>query len=300
MTRTARALIGCVAALSGGAVALAFGLAALPHAAAATADASPGANTIRIEDGRLSVRLSDIPLATVLERIGREAGIEVRIVGDLGAARPEQFDELRLDEGIRRLVGDAHSLVILFAPGPSGSRTSVPRAIQVRSAAGGSAVAIAYKPNLRDAAALGDTPEDGPPRILEIRKLAGRADAAAVQRVAGYLADDPDAEVRRMSAGALASMRGEEAAAALEHALDDQDPAVRRQALRSLRMLRSEEAVAVLGRVAREDADPDVRRTAILLLGSLESLDVDPTLEAASSDPAAEVRAAAARVRDRR
>jgi hypothetical protein len=66
------------------------------------------AQTMRVEvvDGALSVELAEVPLDLVLKSIGDQAGVRISVRGDLGDAQPQAFENLPLDEGVRRLVGD--------------------------------------------------------------------------------------------------------------------------------------------------------------------------------------------------
>ncbi|HET6469156.1 MAG TPA: HEAT repeat domain-containing protein [Geminicoccaceae bacterium] len=260
-------------------IVLALGMAFAGHARAAPAGPDLGPPTLRVEAGRLSGQVEAVPLAQVLRAIGSEAGIEVRIVGELGLALPQRLDDLPVEDGIRRLVGSSNGLVMLFSPDPPRLR-----AIRVYGTLG--AATSLSRPDPPDEvppdAALAEDPAAA---MAAIRELAARRDDDAARRLATYLAEAPDPELRRVTAGALAAVGGDAAAAALEDALGDEDRSVRLQALRSLRMLRGEEAAAPLARIAREDEDPEVRRTALLLLNGLESLVARAALEAAGQPP---------------
>lgn len=78
---------------------------------------------VAIEEGLLSVRLENVPLAEVLHEIGKEAGIRVIISGELGTVRPQSFRGLSLEAGIARLVGD-NGLVMIRAASDDATRTA--------------------------------------------------------------------------------------------------------------------------------------------------------------------------------
>jgi hypothetical protein len=59
-----------------------------------------------------------VPLRGLIEAIGREAGIEVALSGDLGLVPPTSIQGSPLDQAIRQLAGD-HSLLMIYAPGAS-------------------------------------------------------------------------------------------------------------------------------------------------------------------------------------
>jgi HEAT repeat protein/beta-lactamase regulating signal transducer with metallopeptidase domain len=105
--------------------------------------------------------------------------------------------------------------------------------------------------------------------------------------------DDPDAEVRRTAAHALARLRDRRALPGLTAALKDESPDVRRAAAGALGDLRDQQAVdGLIG--ALKDPEPDVRRAAASALGDLRDPRAVEPLIAALGDEAADVRRAAA------
>ena len=93
-----------------------------PVAVAAAAGKSPRGLEVRVEDGRLSVRLDAAPLETVLRMIAEQAGVVIKADGDLGEVRPQSFTEIPLIQGIRWLAGDRLLVMVYGKDRGSGSR----------------------------------------------------------------------------------------------------------------------------------------------------------------------------------
>jgi hypothetical protein len=92
--------------------------------------------TVRVEVVRqaVSVEVGDAALEEVLREVGRHAGFEVETRGDLGRARPQAFQGVPIDEGIRRLVGDNRvNLIMRYEVDQAGDR----RLVEVDAGAAG-------------------------------------------------------------------------------------------------------------------------------------------------------------------
>jgi hypothetical protein len=110
-----------------------------------TAQRARGGNQamlIHFDRGRLTVKLREAPIKTVLEEIGRRAGIEIAFPGSLTENISMEFDNLPLEEGLRRLLkgknsaftylaGDAQQpaklALVLVLPKPGEGGIAVPR-----------------------------------------------------------------------------------------------------------------------------------------------------------------------------
>lgn len=73
---------------------------------AAEKGTAPEALRVEVVGQALSATVEDAPLREVLRQVGRQAGLDVGTRGDLGLARPQAFEAVPLEEGIRRLIGD--------------------------------------------------------------------------------------------------------------------------------------------------------------------------------------------------
>ena len=105
-------------------------------AASAQQEAVPVEIDVTVEDGVLSVHVRDARLEDVLRVIAERADLRLRLAGDLGRPITAWFT-LRLEEGLRQLVGDTSIITISWrrrsgssAPTRFGSRRPVGTAFQ--------------------------------------------------------------------------------------------------------------------------------------------------------------------------
>ena len=87
---------------------------------------TPEALRIDVVGQTLSAEIGDAGLGEVLREVGRQAGFGVEIYGDLGQVRPQKFQGVPLEEGIRRLVGDNRvNLMMRYEVDEAGERQLV-------------------------------------------------------------------------------------------------------------------------------------------------------------------------------
>jgi hypothetical protein len=293
---------------------LALGYAGAPAIHAEEAPAAAPELAVTVAGGRLSVRLDEAPLEAVLEAIAAQAGVAITIRGDPGLVSAQQFADLPLDAGIRRLAGE-RGLLMVFADADDRGQPGRLREVRVY---GEPPPDDRARPRTRTLGRVASAPNPpasepapAPPgyeelaktskgeRLTALRGLARLADAAALEVLGAVLLRDPDATVRRIAATALGNIGGEAVVPALEAALADPDVEVRIQAMRGLHAIDPEAAAASLGELALGDADPGLRRQAVHLLATLRSAEARATIELAASDPDDSVREAAEKARTR-
>jgi hypothetical protein len=314
--------LGAAAPASPGAAALVaaaigLGCLSLPYG---HADAeSPPDLAVTVGDGRMSVRVGEARLEAVLEAIAAQTDVRITIQGDPGTVGPQEFADLPLDAGIRRLTGERR-LMMIFQPSDDPGEPGRLQEVWVYGDAPPNDLAgprIALTRTLGMVSKDPPTPTEKQPaptpptyqelatkgkaeRLAAIRALARQQDDAAIEVLGALLAHDPDPTVRRIAATALGNIGGEAAAAALEPALTEPDVEVRIQAMRGLHVIKGEAAAAALGELALHDADPALRRQAVHLLATLRSAEARSTVELAASDPDDSVREAAEEALTRR
>ena len=292
----------------------AVGLGCVAAVTVAADEASKPAMLVRVDDGLLSVQLDEAPLEAVLEAIAAQTEVVITLRGDLGAVRPQAFSDVPLGEGIRRLVDEHASLMIYEQPTARGAAGRL-RELRVHGQVVSDEATPGDRARSQRVRTLRQAPNHPPPaplptyqelalkakgeRLGAIRKLARREDEAALEVLGALVAQDPDATVRRIAATALSNLGGEDAAAALEVGLGDQDADVRIQAMRGLQAIEREDGAERLGALALGDDNPEIRRQAVHLLGTLRSAEAWSTIESATSDPDDAVRAAAGKLLDR-
>jgi HEAT repeats len=289
---------------------LAFGHAGVQALPAEEAPAAAADLAVTVADGRLSVRVGAAPLDAVLEAIAVQIDVAITVRGDLGTVQPQEFADLPLDAGIRRLAGE-RGLLMLFAPADQRGMPGQLREIRVygdlRSDDGARARPLnrPLGPLARELTRSASERTPASPgyeelakqtkgeRLMAIRGLARLRDAAAIEALGALATHDPEGTVRRIAATALGNIGGEAVVGALEAALADAEVEVRIQAMRGLHAIDPEAAAEPLGELALGDADPGLRCQAVHLLATLRSEEARATVELAASDPDDTVREAA-------
>ncbi len=234
-------------------------------AAAAQQEANPVEIDVTVEDGVLAVHVRDAPLEDVLRAIAERTGLRMRLAGDLGRPTTAWFT-LRLEEGLRQLVGD-NSLIMIYEPARGQAGQLMLTAIRVSGSPDGQVVTIerAVKENSLDRFYDGLDRFDRKSKLRAVRELHGLDDEAAIEDLAIVLAQESDSKVRRLAAFGLGDAGDEKALAALIPALSDKDRSVRFQAIHGLAKIGGEEAAEALA-TALSDHDPAVRLQTVLAL----------------------------------
>ena len=245
-----------------------------------------------------------MPLADVLQTIGEQSGVDIKMSGELGDVRPQQFSDIPLALGIRRLVG-SNSLVMIHS-----SQDGPPRLVAVRVYAAsppveGEAVEREQRGGRRESAVQRQAAEqrlsgrtaaaerERTALLQRVRELARAQDPQGVPELAEVLTGEADASTRRLAVNALANIGGEEATAALRTAVDDPDPTISVQALRSLQSVMGEQMTSVLAEVVETHPDPTLRRTAVEIAARLQGDEARAVIERALEDSDEAVRSAA-------
>jgi hypothetical protein len=222
--------------------------------------------TVTVRQGLLTVDVRDARLADVLHLIGERAGLQVSIDDAVGDLITAVFNDVPLDQGIRRLVR-GNSLVLLYVS-PKGSEGT---------------------PQLTEVRVYGAAPPgDHTPGRAELR-ADGEAAAKPMTPVR-----DPDPRVRAEAVAGLKEIGGEHAAWGLTAALRDDDPSVRLEAVRALSAVGGATARKALATELRKDPDPQVRLEAARTLAPFAGQEeVRRALNGAKSDQDGSMREAA-------
>ena len=229
---------------------------------------------VKVEQGRLTLSVRDAPLAEVLQAIGEQAGIDIKIRGDLTARITNSFTDIPLEEGIRQLLR-GQSFALSYGPSTSDAKRS--SLIEI---------SVIARSRVEPAGTVGkvSTPSEARDKLQRIRALARRKDAEAIGELSSLAASDPSPSVRRQAVSALGGLRTQEALAPLTRALADQSSSVRIQALRGIKNLKGTEAIKDLRVTVANDPDPTVRRQAVRLLSEIQSPEVPGLLKGAVAD----------------
>ena len=220
-----------------------------------------GAFVVKVDGERLTVRLEGIPLQMALKAIERESGVALALLAPLTEEVTIAFDNLSLEQGLRRLLGNRSYILFYAAAGPG-----QPAALRQ----------VKVLPKGREGVRTEDKREQ--PRVIQSRQ-------------AGL--GDPDPERRMEAVMALAADEepGKSLDLLIEVLKQDGDSNVREAALHALESL---DAIPLdpLFAVAVQDKSPSIRMRALALLGEQGAGDprVKAALQrAATSDPDREV-----------
>lgn len=243
-------------------VGLLISLAGGPDPARAADEPKPeGAFVVKVDRERLTVRLQGIPLHAALKAIERESGVALALLAPLREEITIAFDDLPLEQGLRRLLGNRNYILFYAAAGPG-----QPAALRQ----------VKVLPRGREGVRAGDHREQ--PRVMPSWQ-------------AGL--GDPDPEKRMEAVMALAA--GEEPGKSLDLLIEvlkqDKNNDVREAALHALESLDPIPLEPLLA-VALQDKSPSIRMQALALLGERGAGDprVKAALQrAATSDPDREV-----------
>ena len=180
---------------------------------------------VTVADGRLSVRVDEAPLEAVLEAIAAQTEVRITIRGDPGMVGPQEFADLPLDAGIRRLAGERRLMMFFHRPEDRGAPGRL-REVRVYGDPPSEDLARSWRALTRTFGRLTKEPPPraaAPPppsyeelasknkgeRLAAIRGLARLQDAVAIEVLGALAAQDPDATVRRIAATALGNIGGE-------------------------------------------------------------------------------------------
>jgi hypothetical protein len=271
-------------------------LAATPADAAPAPVTSPAADepstaaahpAVRIERGRISVDVGEVPVAAILATVARDLRAEVLIRGDLGVTKAQTFTDLPLLDGLERLVQPNH-LLIEFEP-PRGGLS--PRILRIRvfglgaandpslepetlAAAGGSA-AVARTPAVgpRFDGNLGWSYEDEsrlPPLAQRVRRISGIyavSGERGMDALRLVVEADPDAAARAAAVRSAAAFPYQDALPLLQQAINDASIDVRLAAVSAINPDPTDPPMFLVDTIVNEEEDQRVRLTALERLG---------------------------------
>jgi hypothetical protein len=265
---------------------------------------------VRIDRGRITADVGQVPIADILSRVGRDTGAAVLIRGDLGTTRPQSFANAPLLDGLERLVAPNH-LVLEFGPVRGGGDVE-PRLLRIRVFGMGTATDPNPEPlAIATHGKAGGLPEvarltptfDGrlgwdyadaarlPPLAQRVRRIggiyavSGEAGLAALRMV---LEADPDATARSAAVRAAGAFPYEAVMPLLQQALTDESPDVRLATVAAINPDPDQPPTFLIDVISDSAEDERVRLSALEHLGRFRLDDqVQDLLQeiAASDDP---------------
>lgn len=259
----------------------------------AAAESSAFTDHVDVRDGRLTVRVRDMPLATLLQVIARKSAFRVVTALSMRDLVSADFRDVPLEEGLRRLLKHQNLILVFERAAPTGqaSASDLPARL----------AAVLAWPKGERRPLEGDDLQAG----VSGEADAGRDGTPDMHRLVKEALQATEPDDRQEAVTALGHSGLAEAAGPLMAALQDADAAVRNEAVEALKRLLSSSGPEafprddIVGMAARE-RNPEARIAALEVLQQIvqewEDTSAQAQLERSSRDPDPRVRAAAARL----
>jgi hypothetical protein len=246
---------------------------------------------IRVQEGSVSLKVTEAPLEDVLREIASQSRIRLVLQGSREEKISAEFQSVPLEEALRRLIKEnfllmyfpdgqlAEVVVLRFGTSvPWGSSLSLPvqepaqRALQRENGSLHHLVEELHKGNQEE-------------RWRAILALGELKDESAMELVIWTLKGDNDPAVREAAIWVLEKLGGARAVNALTEAVSrDSDGFVRQTAVAALAKIDGSKAVEPLTKALWSDRDPFVRHEALLNLVAVGGEHVRDAIVRASKD----------------
>jgi len=230
---------------------------------------------VSVENGLLSLDVSNAPLFEVLLAIGSAADVTVHIRGELDRQVTIALSSVPLEDGIRRLLR-TYSFALSYS---SVNETTQDRLTQI------SVIGVrtgSYRQTKNHVSVSGYTRRY---TRQNIHSLARRGDPSALSQLGIILLQDNDPLIRKQAAAALGWTGQERAVEPLRAALADPSLSVRTRAVRSLKRILGTRSVQDLREVLRNEKDPKLRRETAKMLATIPTKEARLVLQHATVDP---------------
>ncbi|MBN1545036.1 MAG: HEAT repeat domain-containing protein [Syntrophaceae bacterium] len=236
---------------------------------------------VDLQKGTLSVQINNMPPVNILKIIGDEVGFRLMMIGSGESRITQDFSNVPLSEGIRRLVGNrsvAMMYQIVDAPDDRKELQKI-KEVWVFDSAGAA-----------DDGPVSDTQEEDPE--IDVSAESSRTaspndpgrtdplqpDADGMKAAETYPPFDKESDVgywtdrlvnstdrsrREQAVTELERIGSDEAVAAIAIAFSDKDVTLRRHAVESLGRIDNVKMVHLLGQALLGDKDPSVRLSAV-------------------------------------
>jgi hypothetical protein len=257
-------------------VGLLISLAGGPDPARAADEPKPeGAFVVKVDRERLTVRLQGVPLHAALKAIERESGVALALLGPLREEITIAFDDLPLEQGLRRLLGNRSYILFYAAAGPG--QPAALRQVKVlpKGREGVRAEGPSEQPGVMQSRQAGLGGPDPEKRMEAVMALAaGEEPGKSLDLLIEVLRQDKDNDVREAALHALESLDPVPLEPLLAVAVQDKSPSIRMQALALLgeRGPSDPRVKTALQRAATSDPDREVTELASSLLDGFDGL----------------------------
>jgi HEAT repeat protein len=257
---------------------------------------------VEVDQGLLTLRAREAPLADVLAAIAERAGFEMSVHGAADTPVTADLSAVPLQQGLQQLLGSGSVVFRYDRPRGHPARRLVEVRAHLSAAAAHQrerAAVPAADINAEAAGRVGSGHEDHPAisiydpledRLAFARTQARLGRTKSAEDVMTLLLEDEHANVRGLAAAALGRVGGAEAGEALVEALSDHDWRVRQRAVRALGQAWGYRAVAPLAELLTEERARTVRRAAAYTLSRIEGEPAREALATLQDDPDPRVR----------
>jgi len=200
---------------------------------------------IRVEDGRLTVKLRDIPLEKVLMEIAGQTGIQIVFYGPMETSLTADFSRFPMDKGMKRFTPGCDHVLIYGQGKERCSEPEIKKVMVYSKMAERSSKRLeprviepkAWEARKSRLNSLINALEHKDPEVREeaVDVLAELKDDRSFTHLTEILLNDKDEDLRESAIDALAEIGGKEVISPLMNALRDEDEDVREAAAETLR-----------------------------------------------------------------
>jgi len=228
-----------------------------------------GVFVVKVEGARLTMRLEGIPLQMALKAIERESGVALALLEPLTEEVTIAFDDLSLEQGLRRLLGNRSYILFYAAAGPGHPAALRQVKVLPKGREGVRAQGPSEQPRVMPSRQAGLGDPDPERRMEAVMALAvGEELGQSLDLLIEVLKQDKDNDVREAALNALESFDPIPLDPLLAVAVQDKSPSIRVRALTLLgeRGAGDPRVKTALQRAATSDPDREVMELASSLL----------------------------------
>ena len=239
---------------------------------------------LHLDDGLLTVEVTEAPISAVIQAIAKQAGFETILLGDLDRPVSASFVDVPVRQALERLLGSTNRIVVSDANHTIVRLWLLGSSSEVSDGAARETELESLESDVRQA--------DTKARSEALLRLANLGATEPVLEVlTRSLLEDEHALVRSRAAIALGKLGDQRAVTALESALSDSHGTVRTQVIHALGLIGGESATLALGDILLRGTDDRERVVAAQGLASIGTDSARQYLDAVADDPDQQVRA---------
>jgi len=265
-------------------------------------EGSKGGLEVKFQNDLLSVNAVNYPLRTILDEVIKHTGLKITVLGMLEEKIFVRIENLSLDKGLSKIIGNKANFVFYYAQKVSGDGVPAVQLAEVKvypqEKAGYTVAGVVPQVNAGNMlpSAAGKAPQNSKESIRKSPESSGGGmDKGKVNEELLGALKSQDSEVRENAAYALSEIGNKKAVEPLIKSLDDENPWVRESAAHALAEIGDKKAVDPLIK-SLTDENSWVRESAVRALGTLHDEQAVEPLKKLLDDEDGDVRESAADV----